>query len=51
MHTYLYDSESHILKVDGTAQYIYGGAGRRIKKLSDSLKFARVGDAVQSGEV
>ena len=33
VHTYLYDSENRIIKVDGTEAYRYDGEGKRVRKL------------------
>jgi len=39
-HTYTYDAENKIAKVDGTAAYVYDGEGQRVRKLlAENLRF------------
>lgn len=39
-HTYAYDAENKISKVDGTSAYVYDGSGLRVRKLvGENLRF------------
>src|SRR5260370_38988522 len=40
-HSYTYDAENKIIKVDGTTAYVYDGEGKRVRKLvGENTRFA-----------